>query len=158
MFTCKGKVVVRKRLSDVWRSVKLWYAPRVPEDGVPHTLLPPDTLVKGLAFGFLNFPSSECNVLMGAYGKRLCISHSFNFLASSFDYCIPVLSLVYHTLQTMSKKALLIAFLMTVHLPPPLSYQVSIHRYIKLHCSRIPSKTKELNLPDMSMHERRHNI
>lgn len=31
-----------------------------------------------------------------------------------------VLPLVYHTLQTMSKKALLIAFLITVLLPPPL--------------------------------------
>lgn len=58
------------------------------------------------------------------------------------------------------KKALLIAFLIMVRLPLPLSlsYQLSIHRYIKLHCNRILSKIKELNLPGMSMRERRHNI
>lgn len=140
--------------------MKLQYAPRVPEDGVPQTLLPPDTLGKGLAFGFLKFPSSESKVSMGAYGKCLCVFCSFNFLPGSFYCRIPsAASGLPHSADCEQESP---AYRLPHHSPPtPTStfvLSVDIHRCIKLHCNRILSKIKDLNLPGMSMRERRHNI
>lgn len=70
-----------------------------------------------------------------------------------------VLPLVYHTADYEQESP---AYSLPHHSPPtPTSafvLAVDIHRCIKLHCNRILSKIKELNLPGMSMRERRHDI